>query len=508
MDTAHSEHNRWIILAIVSTALFFVVIDMTVLYTALPTLTHDLRATASEKLWILNAYTLIMAGLLPCSGSLGDYWGHKKLLLAGLVVFGIASICAAYSPSAEYLIASRVLLAVGASMMMPATLSIIRLTFTDDKERGLAIGIWAAIASGGAAFGPLLGGILLNYFWWGSVFLINVPFVLLAFICAQKFLPTSARSHVLEWDLKSAMLIMVGMISTTFAIKEMAAITPSYTVIALTGTFGLGILYAFYRTQKNHTNPTIDFSLFRNKLFSSGVAAALVSAFCLIGLQLVLNQRLQLVLGFTPLQSGIFTLPISILSFIAGPCTGLLIHRIGTERIMPIALMIMAVGIGALFVFKDAHLYSQILGLSILGIGIGASTTIASNTIMNYAPPEQSGMAASIEEVSYEMGGAMGIALLGSLMTAIYAASLHIPTDADIPLIVFDSLDQALLIAESMTTDAAQELTTLARNAFDRAFDIVMLTTACVTFITAAGISLTLFARKKTRLSQAHQDVL
>ena len=172
-------HNRWLVLAIVSSALFLIVIDMTVLYTALPRLTHDLAASASEKLWIINAYPLVVAGLLPGVGSLGDRLGHKRMFTAGLVVFGLASLAAAYAPSAEVLIAARVLLAVGAAMMMPATLSIIRLTFEDENERSFAIGIWAAVASGGAAFGPVVGGILLEYFWWGSVFLINVPVVLI-----------------------------------------------------------------------------------------------------------------------------------------------------------------------------------------------------------------------------------------------------------------------------------------------------------------------------------------
>ncbi|MFA5538530.1 MAG: MFS transporter, partial [Gemmobacter sp.] len=174
-DSPIPPRNRWLVLAIVSSALFLIVIDMTVLYTALPRLTLDLDATASEKLWIVNAYPLVVAGLLPGLGTLGDRLGHKRLFMAGLVVFGAASLAAAFSPSPAALIAARVALAVGAAMMMPATLSIIRLTFTDEAERAFAIGIWAAVASGGAALGPVIGGLLLEWFWWGSVFLINVP---------------------------------------------------------------------------------------------------------------------------------------------------------------------------------------------------------------------------------------------------------------------------------------------------------------------------------------------
>lgn len=187
-----TSRNRWLVLAIVSSALFLIVIDMTVLYTALPRLTHDLGATASEKLWIVNAYPLVVAGLLPGLGTLGDRLGHRRLFMAGLAVFGMASLFAAYAPSPSVLIATRVLLAVGAAMMMPATLSIIRLTFTDEDERAFAIGVWAAVASGGAALGPVVGGLLLEYFWWGSVFLINVPVVAVAFALAAALLPRRA----------------------------------------------------------------------------------------------------------------------------------------------------------------------------------------------------------------------------------------------------------------------------------------------------------------------------
>src|SRR5690606_23367082 len=182
------SHNRWLVLAIVSSALFLIVIDLTVLYTALPRLTHDLRASASQKLWIINAYPLVVAGLLPGLGTLGDRLGHKQLFLGGLLVFGMASVVAAFAPGADVLIGSRILLAVGAAMMMPATLSIIRLTFDDEKERAFAIGIWAAVASGGAAFGPVVGGVLLAFFWWGSVFLINVPVVLVAVVVGARVL--------------------------------------------------------------------------------------------------------------------------------------------------------------------------------------------------------------------------------------------------------------------------------------------------------------------------------
>ena len=199
---------RWLVLGILSSALLLIVIDMTVIYLALPSLTYELRATANEKLWIVNAYALTVAGLLPGMGALGDRFGHKRMFVAGLVVFGLASLGAAFSPSPALLIAARVALAVGAAMMMPATLAIIRHVFDDDRERALAFGIWAAIASGGAAFGPVVGGVLLEHFWWGSVFIINVPIVLLALVLALRWVPTRPGNPERPFDLLASLWVM------------------------------------------------------------------------------------------------------------------------------------------------------------------------------------------------------------------------------------------------------------------------------------------------------------
>ena len=196
-----AEKTRWLILLVVSSALFLIVIDMTVLHTALPSLARDLGTSASEKLWVINAYGLVVAGLLPGLGTLGDRVGHKRMFVIGLIVFGIASLIAAYSPTATVLIGARAVLAIGAAMMMPATLSIVRLTFEDERERAIAIGVWGAVASGGAAVGPLIGGVLLEYFWWGSVFLINVPVVIVALVAAVVFIPRRVGNPAMGWDL-------------------------------------------------------------------------------------------------------------------------------------------------------------------------------------------------------------------------------------------------------------------------------------------------------------------
>lgn len=475
--------NRWLVLAIVSSALFLIVVDMTVLYTALPRLTHDLAASASEKLWIMNIYPLVVAGLLPGLGTLGDKLGHKRMFMNGLAVFGVASLCAAYSPTPEVLIAARALLACGAAMMMPATLSIIRLTFTDEKERSLAIGIWAAIASGGAAIGPVAGGILLEYFWWGSVFLINVPVVLVALALSAFNLENRPLGSNRKWDLVGSIQIMIGLIALTYAVKELAKRDASIAIFAGALVIGLIATTIFVRRQFSSKEPLIDFSLFNNRLFSTGVFAALVASGSMTGMELVFSQRMQLIEGMSPLQAGLMILPIPLAAFVAGPLAGMMLPRLGAGRVLWASLGITALGVVIyILTYKlSAHFYLG--GLAILGFGVGCAMTGASSSIMSNAPAEKAGMAASVEEVSFELGNALGVTIFGSILSAFYTASLILPSGADIPSVVRDSLDEALLAAQSMPANDANALTALASQAFENAYVAVVIATAALLLV-------------------------
>lgn len=481
-----TPRNRWLVLAIVSSALFLIVVDMTVLYTALPRLTYDLNATASEKLWIVNAYPLVVAGLLPGLGTLGDRLGHKRLFMAGLVVFGLASLSAAYSPTPAVLIGARVLLAVGAALMMPATLSIIRLTFTDDSERSFAIGIWAAVASGGAAFGPVIGGLLLEYFWWGSVFLINVPVVVVAFVLAWFLLADRRGEAGRPWDLVGSIQIMIGLVGIAYAIKEAGKRAPSWETAAVAGVIGAAAIVLFVRRQRASLSPLIDFGLFRNPQFASGVAAATVASAALMGVELVFSQRVQLVLGLSPLQAGLVILPIPLASFFAGPIAGLMLPRWGSGRVMSTALGLAGLGLALFLLTYDAETVVWLPMLAVMGFGIGAAMAAASSAVMASAPEDRAGMAASVEEVSYELGGALGIAALGSVMSGIYTAMLVLPGGID--AVARDSLDEALIVAESLAPDVARDLVALARAAFDNAFVGVIAIAVAMLFATAAAI--------------------
>lgn len=510
--------QRWIILAIVSVALFLLVVDITVLYTALPSLTHDLKATATQKLWVINAYTLVVAGLLPGFGSLGDRFGHKKIFLFGLVVFSIASLIAAFAPSIQVLIFGRVILAVGAAMMMPATLSIIRIIFTDPKERSLAFGVWASVASGGAALGPLMGGFLLEFFFWGSVFLVNVPIAILAFIATLYFLPKDKIKDARPLDISGSLIVMAGLIATCFALKEASSYTPHYALACLAGSVGLCLLFFFFKLQNKKEHPLIDFKLFKHIPFSAGVTAAILSSFILVGIQFAITQKMQLVYNQTPLQTGLYIIPMSIFSFLSGPITGILISKLKFSTLMPIALTLLGTGVASIVLLQDASWTLQIIALSITGVGVGTTVTLASTTIMNSVPTAKAGMAASIEEVSYEIGGAIGVAILGSLISIIYSTSLDLSALGEMPVskLVYDSLDQAILFSEDLINRATPQnidyvqgqallITTAAQAAFSKAYTVVLSLCAAAAFLVSIIIRRAL--RTRAHLNAEEQYV-
>ncbi|GGF67892.1 MFS transporter [Azorhizobium oxalatiphilum] len=462
--------KRWLVLAVVSSALFLIVMDMTILFTSLPTLTHELSASNSQKLWMVNAYGLVVAGLLPGAGTLGDRLGHRKMFLIGLTVFGAASLAAAYSSSPEVLIGARAILAVGAAAMMPATLSIIKITYTDDRERALAIGVWASVASGGSAIGPLVGGLLLEHFWWGSVFLINVPVVALALVMTLLVVNETEERSNRPWDFIGSIQIMVALVAFAYAIKEIAKRDASMTMAVCAFAVAIAASSLFVRRQKTVAFPLIDLTLFRNNSFASGVVTATVICFVLVGVELLMAQRLQLVAGYTPLQSGLFMLPIAAASFLAGPLAGLLLSRIGTRATLASSLAIAGAGVGLMAATYSASSSPFIFGLVIFGFGVGGSISAASTTIMDSAPPERAGMAASIEEVSYELGGAMGVAILGSIAGAAYTALFAPPEGVALPGTAWDSIEEAQMAAQTLPIDLAAGVIAASRTAFDGAF--------------------------------------
>jgi len=440
-SAAPKSPHRWLLLMMVGLGLLLVTVDITILLTALPVLTHELHASAAEGLWIVNAYPLFSTGLLLGAGTLGDRIGHRRMYLVGLVIFGLASLMAAYAGSVAVLVLARVLQAVGASAMLPATLALIRVGFSDERERALAISVWACLSLVGAILGPLLGGWLLGHFHWGALFLVNVPIIAVAWLGTWFVAPEQRNPNADPWDLPSSVLALLALSSLVLAIKTSTHPPIDLGLLGAALATGLVAGLAFVRRQHRLTHPLLDFSLFRNPAFAAGVLGAVSVTFTTGGVLLGVSQRFQWVAGYTPLQSGLLasvlfvgTLPSSILG-------GLWLHRIGLRRLIAGGLAVGALGMlvaaQALpwhpsgLQAADEGLGWLVTGLLLAGLGLGATISVASTAIVESAPPHRAGMASSVEEVSYEFGALLSIALLGSLLTGLYTVFVQLPPGVD-----------------------------------------------------------------------------
>ena len=440
-SAAPKNPHRWLLLLMVGLGLLLVTVDITILLTALPVLTHELHASAAEGLWIVNAYPLFSTGLLLGAGTLGDRIGHRRMYLVGLVIFGLASLMAAYAGSVAVLVLARVLQAVGASAMLPATLALIRVGFSDERERALAISVWACLSLVGAILGPLLGGWLLGHFHWGALFLVNVPIIAVAWLGTWFVAPEQRNPNADPWDLPSSVLALLALSSLVLSIKTATHPPIDLGLLGTALATGLVAGLAFVRRQRRLTHPLLDFSLFRNPAFAAGVLGAVSVTFTTGGVLLGVSQRFQWVAGYTPLQSGLLasvlfigTLPSSILG-------GLWLHRIGLRRLIAGGLAVGALGMLVASQALPWHpsglptahegLGWLVAGLLLAGLGLGATISVASTAIVESAPPHRAGMASSVEEVAYEFGALLSIALLGSLLTGLYTVFVQLPPGVD-----------------------------------------------------------------------------
>lgn len=462
--------NRWLLLLTVGAGLLLITLDNSVLYTALPTLTRELDATAMQSLWIINAYPLVMAGLLLGTGTLGDRIGHRRMFLIGLILFGLASLGAAFAPSAGLLIVARAFLAVGAAAMMPATLALIRVTFEDERERNIAIAIWGTLSVVGAALGPIVGGFLLNHFWWGSVFLINVPVVIAAFCATLVVAPNIAGDSSKPWDFVSSLQALVALSAFVVAIKELAHLGSSWVIPIAAFAVALLATFFFIRRQKVLTFPLLDFSIFRNNAFVSGTFAAAFSLFAIGGVQLATTQRFQMVEDFSPLQAGLLVSIAALGSLPTAILGGAFLHIIGLRILIAGGMLVGALSILLVSYGFNHSLPLLIVGLFLTGAGVGACMSVASTAIMGNAPAHRAGMASSIEEVSYEFGSLFAVAVLGSLMAYLYTANIVLPGGA--PAIAAESMAAALNILNALPN--GEHLRAAANTAFDSAYTAVL----------------------------------
>lgn len=416
--------RRWGGLAVLSASLLLVVMDITILNVALPAISEDLRPDPVSQLWMVDVYALVVAGLLVTVSSLGDRWGRKKMLMTGFAVFGLASVLVLWADSPGDVIAIRALLGVGGAMIMPSTLSMIRTLFTDAKERATALGVWAAMAAVGGALGPILGGLLVENFSWHAAFLVNVPVMVVAIVAAIFLLPDSRNPEPGRWDPLATVLSIVGMVALVYAIKHAAKDGLLEPTVLLSAAVAAVTLIWFVRRCLSRPDPLLELRLFKSTSFTAGTVTALTTELAMAGMMLLMAQWMQLVMGYSPLETGLRLLPTAIGAFVMSPLAPSLARKIGARTVLAGGLAVSAIGMIILFVAPSPLGYLPVaFSLLLVGMGMG-SLAIASAVIMSGAPAEKAGSAAALEETSYELGGALGVAVLGSVAAAVYRADM------------------------------------------------------------------------------------
>lgn len=487
--------NRWAILVLLCLSLLLITVDATVLHIAVPALTAALEPSAVQLLWIIDSYSLVVAPLLIMFGTLGDRYGRKRLVLGGFVLFGLASAGAAFAPTPLALIVARALLGVGGAMIMPATLSLIRQVFTDRRERAVALGVWSAVAAAGAAVGPLIGGVLVG-FWWGAVFLINVPILLVLLPAAVRLLPESPLRKERPWDSLSAVLSVLGILALAFGLKEAGSgsLLPFWASV-LVFLCGAVLLVVFVRRQTRLPAPLLELGLFRRREFTTGVVGVLLGVFALVGLQLMLAQYLQLVLGDSPLRAAVRMLPLVLSAVTGGLAAAHILPRIGMRATMSGGLGLVAFALTPTLGWGvEGH--PVMLAFCFVGIGFGVQVALlaASDTIMSSVSESQAGGAAAIEETAYELGAGLGVAVLGTITTIVYAPAL--PAVPGVPDAGMDQARQSLAgaahIAHEIGGSAGSALLDAARWAFVNALHTTVVVSVVLLSLTAVAVAMLL----------------
>ncbi|PRY01768.1 MFS transporter [Allonocardiopsis opalescens] len=422
--TPKAGRREWIGLAVLVLPALLASMDLSVLFMALPWLSASLEPTGPQQLWIMDIYGFLLAGLLVTMGTLGDRIGRRRLLLIGGVAFGAASVLAAYSSSPEMLIAARALLGIGGAILAPSTLSLIRNMFHDENQRNVAVGVWTGAFSGGIALGPLFGGLLLEYFWWGSVFLVNVPVMVLLLIAGPLLLPEFKDPNPGRFDLVSAVLSIAAVLPIIYGIKEVAANGLEWAPLAFI-VVGLFVGYAFVRRQNALPDPLIDTSLFRRSEFSASIGALTMLAFASAGVGMQVTQYMQLILGLGPFEAALWMIP-TLFGTVIGVALGTqLVKRFRPGFIVGAGLGIIAVGFAVLTqITVESTLMTIIGGYIAVTLGTGMVATLANNMVITTAPPERAGAAAALSETGGEFGGALGIAIMGSIAVGVYHGTM------------------------------------------------------------------------------------
>lgn len=485
------DPRRWWALAVLCLSLVLITLDNTVLNVALPTLSRDLSASTSQLQWIVDSYQLVFAGLLFSAGSLADRYGRKGMLSAGLVVFGIGTLAASQAHDANVLIATRAFMGIGGAMIMPSTLSILGTVFPDAAERAKAIAIWAAMSAVGIALGPVLGGVLLAHFGWGSIFMVNLPVVVVALVAGRFLIPTSKDPAPGRMDLLGSLLSIVALVALVFAVIEGPDKGWASSTVLGGAALGVVAVLTFLWWEDRSDHPMLDLALFRSRGFSVGSLTLTLSYFGALGTYFLYTQHLQFVLGYSALRAGVYSIPFALALVAFSLQTPKLIARHGTARVAGSGLTVLAVGIGIRALATPTTGFPLLLAsLVISGIGVGLIIAPSTGAIMSSLPPDQAGVGSAINDASRQIGAAAGVAVLGSVWSSAYrshlterAAGGHVPAHALARS--QSSIGDVLSAAKALPAQRGDELIAAARAAFVHGANLSNVVGAAVVLLSA-----------------------
>jgi DHA2 family multidrug resistance protein-like MFS transporter len=486
--------REWTGLAVLALPTLLLALDASVLYLALPHLAADLGAGATAQLWITDIYGFMIAGFLVTMGTLGDRIGRRKLLLAGAAFFSVASVAAAFSRSAAMLIAARAVLGIAGATLMPSTLALITNLFRDPRQRGTALAVWASCFMGGAAVGPVVGGVLLEHFWWGSAFLLGVPVMVVLLVSAPVLLPESRNPNAGRLDLVSVGMSLGAMLPAVFGLKELARTGPGALPLAALAT-GLAVGAAFVARQRRLADPLVDVRLFADRAFSSAIAVWVMVGTFMGGIALVNSLYLQTVAGLATLQAGLWQVPSSLAMIGATMAAPVLARRVRPGYVMAGGLAAAALGFVLLTqVGVTGGLPLLVAGSIVMAVGVGVGMPLGTGLVIGAAPPEKAGAASAISETSGELGVALGVAVLGSLTSAVYRAGIDLP--AGLPAgaadAVRESIAGAAATAAQLPGGLGATVLELARTSFTTGLHVVAalsaIAFALMTVLAARGL--------------------
>jgi MFS transporter, DHA2 family, multidrug resistance protein len=489
VGASKATHREWTGLAIIALPCVLYAMDLTILNLAVPSLSADLKPTAAQLLWIVDVYGFLAAGSLLIMGTLGDRMGRRKLLLIGSAAFGVVSVLAAFSNSAGMLIAARALLGIAGATLAPSTLSLISNMFRDDRERTFAVSVWIASFSLGGAIGPAVGGLILAHFWWGAVFLAPIPVMGLLLILGPLLLPEHRDPNAGRLDVLSAALSLVCILPIIYGIKlaaEGGDLRWTAAAIALGLVFGA----LFVRRQINLTDPLLDLRLFKHPALTAALAIHIVDFFIGFGILVLVAQYLQLVLGLTPLQAGIWSTPAGVGFVVGSLLTSPTLRLMRPVHALGLGLTLGAIGLTVMARGVDLHsLALVVFGNTVFAVGMAPVSAINSNLVVSAAPQEQSGSASALSETAVEFGGALGIALLGSLATVLYRSELSGAMPAGTPPSAIETALRGIGAASSLpqNVQGAAALRSAVHTAYTNAVDVTFLAGAGLLLIAAAA---------------------